>query len=88
VSTTASTDEWGRYGRTLIEAMAEVLAESPPHTDELLLETADFWLSLGIAIGLERAGDAARLLDTIEAHEGNRAELAEDAAAFCRGALP
>ena len=32
--------------------MREVLAESPEDLHGLLLETADYWLSLGLAIGL------------------------------------
>jgi hypothetical protein len=40
-------ENWGRYGRALIKSMREVLAESPEDLHGLLLETADYWLSLG-----------------------------------------
>jgi hypothetical protein len=47
-------EDWERYGRAIIESMREVLAESPEDLHGLLLETADYWLSLGLAIGLGR----------------------------------
>jgi hypothetical protein len=53
----------------------------------MLLETADYWLSLGLAIGLERAADGERLLALIETHEDDRSELTRDAEAFCQEAL-
>ncbi len=80
-------DAWKRYGSALIGAMAEVLAETDQETHPMLLETADYWLSLGMATGLERADRAASLLELIESHEDDHAELARDAEAFCGEAL-
>jgi hypothetical protein len=80
-------DAWMRYGSALIGSMAEVLEETDQETHPWLLETADYWLSLGLAIGLERAGEAAPLLELIESHEDDQAELSRDAEAFCREAL-
>jgi hypothetical protein len=73
---TTTDDGWNRYGRALTSAMAEVLEE-----------TADYWLSVGLVIGLEHPASARRLLALIEAEEAERAALAEDAAAFVREAL-
>jgi len=78
---------WRRYGSALIGSMAEVLEETDQETHPLLLETADYWLSLGLAVGLERPDQAASLLELIESHEDDHAELARDAEAFCREAL-
>jgi hypothetical protein len=77
-------DGWARYGRALVGAMAELVEESDEAVGPLLLETADYWLSVGLAIGTERPDEGRRLLDLVEAHEGNRAELSEDAAEFCQ----
>ena len=74
---------WERYGRALHRAIAEVLEEARP----LALETADYWISVGLTIGLERPHQARRLLELIEADEGERAALGEDAAAFVEEAL-
>jgi hypothetical protein len=76
--------QWERYGRAMISAMAEVLDSRDLEEATVLLETADWWLSLGLTIGLNRPEDAAELLTAIEAHEGDRVELAEDGATFCR----
>jgi hypothetical protein len=78
---------WKRYGRAVIQAMAEVTAEVPEESHALLLETADYWLSLGLAIGVQRPDEALRLLDLIEAEATGQSELAGDAAAFCAEAL-
>ena len=51
-------ENWMRYGRAIVESMHEVLAESPENVRALLLETADYWLSLGLIIGLRRRVDA------------------------------
>ncbi|MGC8635056.1 MAG: hypothetical protein ACP5VP_10430 [Candidatus Limnocylindrales bacterium] len=75
-------DGWTRYGRALTSAMAEVLDELPEEFRPHALETADYWLSVGLTIGLERPASARRLLALIEAEEAGRATLAEDAAAF------
>ena len=52
-----------------------------------VLETADYWISVGLTIGLERPHQARRLLELIEATESERTTLAEDAAAFIAEAL-
>ena len=84
---TTTDDGWNRYGRALTSAMAEVLEEVPEEVRPHALETADYWLSVGLAIGLEHPASARRLLALIEAEEVERAALAEDAAAFLREAL-
>jgi hypothetical protein len=80
-------DPWSRYGRTLTRAMAEVLDEIPEELRPHVLETADYWISVGLTIGLERPHQARRLLELIEAEEADRVALAEDAAAFLDEAL-
>jgi hypothetical protein len=79
--------EWERYGRSLVRSMAEVLNETDPESHPVLLETADYWLSLGLTIGVERSDEAAQLLELIETHEENRAELARDARDFTQTVL-
>ena len=54
-------DPWARYGRTLTQAMAEVLDEIPEELRSHVLETADYWISVGLTIGLERPLQARRL---------------------------
>jgi hypothetical protein len=76
-----------RYGRAMIATMVEVLDEVPEGAEAHLLETADYWLSLGLAIGLERPHQARRLLELIEVEEAERAALDDDAAAFAEEAL-
>jgi hypothetical protein len=78
---------WTSYGRALTGAMAEVLDEVPEELRPHVLETADYWISVGLTIGLERPHQARRLLALIEAEEAERAALAEDAAAFIEEAL-
>jgi hypothetical protein len=96
-------DGWERYAGTLTRAMAEVLPEFPDEVfpefpDEVLpefpdevrpqaLEVADYWISVGLALGLERRHQAGQLLELIEADETERAALEEDAAAFVEEAL-
>jgi hypothetical protein len=79
--------DWERYGRALHRAMAEVLDEIPEELRPHVLETADYWISVGLTIGLERPHQARRLLELIEAEEAERAALAEDAATFVKEAL-
>jgi uncharacterized protein (DUF1810 family) len=81
-------DRWRRYGTALTGAMREVLDELPEESRTHALETADYWLSVGITLGLERPEQARDLLVTIEADEAERAALIEDAAAFAEDALP
>ena len=84
---TTINDLWTRYGRTLTSAMAEVLDEIPEELRSHVLETADYWISVGLTIGVERPHQARRLLELIEVEEFERATLAEDAAAFIEEAL-
>lgn len=79
--------DWQRYGSALAQAMSEVLDEFPEEVRPHALETADYWLSVGLALGLERPLQARRLLELIEAEEQERAALGEDAAAFVEEAL-
>jgi hypothetical protein len=76
-----------RYGRAMIAAMAEVLDEVPEDARTHLLETADYWLGIGLTIGLERPHQARELLELIEVDEAERAALDQDAAAFAEEAL-
>ena len=78
---------WDRYGRALLQSMQEVLSETPAELHSMLLETADYWLSLGLAIGATDVNAAQRLLTVIESEEPERAELADDAAQFVSEAL-
>ena len=71
----AEGETWERYGRALTGAMAEVLEEIPEETRAHALETADYWLSVGLVIGLERPSDAARLLELIESDAGEHAPI-------------
>ena len=84
---TSVDDPWARYGKTLTRAMAEVLDEIPEELRSHILETADYWISVGLTIGLDRPHQARRLLELIEVEESERATLAEDAAAFIEEAL-
>jgi hypothetical protein len=83
-----ASEEWIRYGRALIAAMREVLDEVDDRQHELLLETADFWLRLGLVIGLERRQDAERLLSVLEGGLGERRETLSDAEELLAEALP
>ncbi len=84
---TTNGEAWSRYGKTLISAMAEVLDEVPEDVRPHVLETADYWIGVGLTIGLERPHQARRLLELIEAEEAERMALVEDAAAFIEEAL-
>jgi hypothetical protein len=59
--------------------MSEVLNETPDELHANLLETADYWLSLGLVLGLRDPEKAGKLLMVIEAHEAERGELERDA---------
>lgn len=59
--------------------MSEVLDETPEQTHANLLETADYWLSLGLVLGLRQPGQAQQLLKVIEAHVAEHGELERDA---------
>ncbi len=87
VTDNAVDEDWERYGRALLQGMQEVLAETATELHSMLLETADYWLSLGLSIGSTDPAGAARLLAVIESAEPERAELAGDAAQFLSDAL-
>ena len=79
---------WERYGRAVITSMSQVLEEAHEDAHAQVLETADYWLSLGLAIALRRPADAERLLAIIVSHdEEPRSEIDQDADAFCAEAL-
>jgi len=81
-------EQWARYGRALIGSMSEVLTEMPDETHANLLETADYWLSLGLVLGLRDPRQATQLLRVIEAHEADLGELERDATSLISQALP
>jgi hypothetical protein len=78
---------WRRYGEALLHAMAEVRAETPEGLHALLMETADYWLSIGLALATGQPEAASRLLELIEAEEPERNELTTDAEHFIVEAL-
>ena len=78
---------WRRYGRALLDAMDEVRAETPDEVHVVLMETADYWLSLGLAIATEHPEMASRLLRLIETEESELVELTTDAQHFVAEAL-
>ena len=75
---------WEAYGRALVTSMSGVLAEVPEDHHPKFLETADFWLALGLAAGLERPAEAKRLLELMEPDEQARAEITLDAEGLCK----
>jgi len=75
---------WEVYGRALVTSMSGVLAEVPEDHHPKFLETADFWLALGLAAGLERPSEAKRLLELMEPDEEARAEITLDAEELCK----
>jgi len=84
-----SVDErWASYGRALIGSMSEVLTETADDMHANLLETADYWLSLGLVLGLRQPVQARELLHVIEAHEAERGELERDAAGLISDVFP
>jgi hypothetical protein len=85
----SSVDErWASYGRALIGSMSEVLTETADELHANLLETADYWLSLGLVLGLRQPARARELLHVIEAHEAERGELERDAAGLIHDVFP
>jgi len=80
-------EEWRRYGEAIIGSMAEVLGEAHEEHHPVLLETADYWLSLGLAIALAHPENGRRLLHLIETEEPNRKELEADAESFLKEVL-
>ena len=80
-------EPWNQYAKTVIASMREVLSEANEEHHPLLLEVADYWLALGITLGLERPEPAGTLLSLAEPEPANRAELEEDAEHFANEAL-
>ncbi len=76
-----------RYRRAVRHAMAGLLDQFPQDVRPHAVELADFWLALGLAIGLEHASEAQQLLGLIEANEEKMADLSHDARAFLEKAL-
>ena len=72
----------GGYSRALHRAMAAVLEDVAEEARQQALETADYSISVGLTIGLERPGGARRLLELIEAAEPEREALNAVAAVF------
>ena len=72
----------------MIDSMSEVLAETPDEAHANLLETADYWLSLGLVLGLRDPAQASQLLQVIEAHEAERGELERDATGLIGQVFP
>ena len=75
-------EEWARYGRALIGSMSEVLNETSEDLHANLLETADYWLSLGLALAVRQPERAQQLLHLIEANEAEHGQLERDASAL------
>jgi hypothetical protein len=75
-------EEWTRYGRALIASMTEVLNETPEEMHANLLETADYWLSLGLVLGLREPARAQQLLQLIETNAAEHGQLERDAASL------
>ena len=63
--------------------MAKAVDEFPEDVPTHALETADYWISVGLTIGLERPAEARPLLEVIEAEQAERAALATDAVGAC-----
>lgn len=81
-------EEWSRYGRAVIAAMGEVLSDVDESSHALILETADYWLSVGLAAALRRPEDAQRLLALIVEEAGESlTEIEQDADEFCTEVL-
>ncbi|HVC22611.1 MAG TPA: hypothetical protein VNH82_04195 [Candidatus Dormibacteraeota bacterium] len=79
--------EWASYGRAMLHSMAEVLAETPETVHHLLLETADYWLGVGITLGARSPERATRLLHLLEAQDSERIEIEQDARSFAAEVL-
>jgi hypothetical protein len=79
--------EWTRYGTALSAAMAEVMADVPEETRPLGIEAAEYWLTIGLIVGIHHRDAAGRLLRLIERDEREVSELAKDAAGFIDEAL-
>ena len=74
------------YARAIVTTMVEVLEETPDEQARAIpLETADYWLQVGMAFGLNYPVPARQLLSREEASEDFNPE--QDAAEFL-GLLP
>jgi hypothetical protein len=80
-------EEWTRYGTALSAGMAEVMAEVPEDVRPLVMETAEYWLTIGLIVGIHHHDEARRLLRVIERDEAEVSELTTDAASFIAEAL-
>ena len=80
----SSPADWDAYGRALLTSMSGVLAEVPEDHHPKFLETADFWLALGLATGLERPSQAKHLLELMEPDQEARTEISLDAEELCK----
>jgi hypothetical protein len=78
---------WRRYATALLHSMENVRAETAEDLHPVLMETADYWLSLGLAIGTEHPEMAMRLLRLVETEEPELVELSVDAQHFLAEAL-
>jgi hypothetical protein len=78
---------WERYARALLTTMAAVLGEADERHRELLLETANYWLAMGLVLGLERPDAATRLVSIVEPRAEDQDELREDAHDFIEDAV-
>ncbi|MBV8300870.1 MAG: hypothetical protein JOY68_02985 [Candidatus Dormibacteraeota bacterium] len=83
----AEPPEWETYGKALLHSMADVRAEVPEELHALLMETADYWLTVGLVIGTQHRDAAQRLIELAEKDEHEREELAADAQHFVAEAL-
>jgi hypothetical protein len=72
----------GGYGRALHRAIAAALEDVAEEARQQALETADYSISVGLTIDLERPGQARRFLELIEAAEPEREALNAVAADF------
>ncbi len=78
---------WRRYATALLHSMEDVRAETAEDVHPMLMETADYWLSLGPAIGTEQPEMASCLLRLIETDEPELVALTADAQHFVAEAL-
>jgi hypothetical protein len=61
---------WRRYATALLHSMEDVRSETAEDLHPVLMETADYWLSLGLAIGTEHPAMCVRALEGEEIVKG------------------
>ncbi len=61
-ATVPGTAEWQRCGRASLHAVANVRADIPEAVNAVVMEAADYWLSVGLTIEPRHPDAAARLL--------------------------